>query len=184
MEQEAQKESGDTAATEPTSTVTTTSQLEEKPTTIGSNPEQTMVSEEQNMVSTTTTAGPDFSGVSAVQGARKRMEDRDVVVDDFNRYWKYAKCETPGVAVRDRHSFYAVFDGHDGVLAAEYAAERICQYATAAVDFSVNPLNAFANALRRIDKEFLEVVSGSSLHGCFSLFLCRCLLTCSWSYSI
>jgi hypothetical protein len=88
--------------------------------------------------------GSALSGFCAVQGKRTNMEDRDVVVDDFAAAFNSAAgvgtgagsggggagAETSAAlnpAGQQRHSFYAVFDGHDGVQAADFAAEHICQ---------------------------------------------------------
>lgn len=120
----------------------------------------------------TVAAAQQLSGVCAIQGSRSKMEDRDLSVDNFSAFWRPGTTPSTAPAAASaasvlsnpsmRHSFYAVFDGHDGVQAAQFAVERICRYATASPHFTDSPLDAFAAAIKTIDKEFLQLAADSN----------------------
>lgn len=91
-------------------------------------------------------------GLFATQGKRSSMEDRHVVVEPTK--------ESPFPACGSM--FYAVFDGHGGVSAADFVADRVHRYvfgiqADAGCEPSRVPPDgpALAEALRRVDREFL-----------------------------
>eukprot|EP00750_Incisomonas_marina_P012303 INCI16717.2.p1 GENE.INCI16717.2~~INCI16717.2.p1 ORF type:complete len:812 (+),score=122.23 INCI16717.2:342-2777(+) len=107
-----------------------------------------------------------LSGLCALRGKRTKMEDRDVTIDDFGTLSQDKSSgggATPPLVPsgQERHSFYAVFDGHDGVQAAQFAADHICEYATSSTHFADNPMQAFVEAIRRIDKEFLAIAAAA-----------------------
>jgi len=58
------------------------------------------------------------SGHTSLQGPRPTMEDRIIMLDDLNEHFQILSAQT-------NRAFYAVFDGHAGDEAAEYASQVV-----------------------------------------------------------
>jgi serine/threonine protein phosphatase PrpC len=58
------------------------------------------------------------SGHTSLQGPRPTMEDRVIMMDDLNEQYQILSAQT-------NRAFYAVFDGHAGDRAAEYASQIV-----------------------------------------------------------
>ena len=78
-------------------------------------------------------------GVASVQGMRDHMEDRYKIIHDLGN----------GV------SYYAVFDGHGGIQAAQYAADNLHKLIREDEAFPQNIGQATKNAIAKLDENFL-----------------------------
>ncbi|GAB0087386.1 PPM-type phosphatase domain-containing protein [Sergentomyia squamirostris] len=86
----------------------------------------------------------------AVKNGRRIMEDRHVVVDDFNGLF--------GVKAEDvqRTSFYAIFDGHGGLDAAAYSVSHLHYHLSESVHYPDAPAEAIKDAFTRTDEAFIQ----------------------------
>eukprot|EP00940_MAST-03C_sp_MAST-3C-sp2_P001820 g1820.t1 len=105
-------------------------------------------------------------GVSSVQGKRGKMEDVHVTIADLNR-----RLELGDVFKGRLQSFFAVYDGHSGIEAAQYAAERIHTCLVREKNFETDVSRALVDCFRRVDQEYLEKVRGDigdGKKGCYA----------------
>lgn len=79
---------------------------------------------------------------------RRFMEDRHVVIHDLNALY--------GTGNADQIGFYAVFDGHDGVLAASYGATHLPYKLSSNPTLKSDPVNSLIDAFRDVDKDFVQ----------------------------
>ena len=83
-----------------------------------------------------------------VKNTRRHMEDRHIVIDDFNAVF--------GIQDTDRTSYYAIFDGHGGTDAAAYSVAHLhCQIAKSA-HYPARPAEAMKEAFLITDEQFIE----------------------------
>lgn len=92
--------------------------------------------------------GSDVYGMWCAQGTRPHMEDAHVVLESLGEH-------IAGEAARAM-SLYAVYDGHAGSGAAEFAAETLHACALAHADFLTDPCRALAIACNTCDRLYLE----------------------------
>ena len=82
------------------------------------------------------------------------MEDRHVVLHDLKAYLPSALQGK--IDPLEHVSFYAVFDGHVGTDAADYAAAHLHELLVESSSYQVNPVQAFQEAFLTCDKDFEE----------------------------
>ena len=82
------------------------------------------------------------------------MEDRHVVLHDLKAYLPSALQGK--IDPLEHVSFYAVFDGHVGTDAADYAAAHLHELLVESSSYPVNPVQAFQEAFLTCDKDFEE----------------------------
>lgn len=94
-------------------------------------------------------------GVSAQQGRRSKMEDASLAVDSINGLWMGEEVvELPDVA-----AFYAVFDGHNGPHAAEFAREHLLTTVVTSETFPRDIEASLASAFLAVDQQYLAAIS-------------------------
>uniref|UniRef100_A0A023FJD7 Putative serine/threonine protein phosphatase n=1 Tax=Amblyomma cajennense TaxID=34607 RepID=A0A023FJD7_AMBCJ len=87
------------------------------------------------------------------------MEDRHLALPDLN----FAL----GLQGLPQCSYYAVFDGHAGVEAADYATAHLHRNIAAQPDFVTDPVNAMREGFKLTDRNFLQRSSKEGLKsGC------------------
>eukprot|EP01029_Cantina_marsupialis_P025269 TRINITY_DN6667_c0_g1_i2.p1 TRINITY_DN6667_c0_g1~~TRINITY_DN6667_c0_g1_i2.p1 ORF type:complete len:321 (-),score=67.49 TRINITY_DN6667_c0_g1_i2:156-1118(-) len=89
-------------------------------------------------------------GAHEIRGKRKYMEDRHAVVGNING--------DPNM------TFYAVFDGHGGALAAEYCVRRLCYNVVHNDYFPHSPKQALIGGFHETDKQFLQLAVQNRLN--------------------
>ncbi|KAH7956186.1 hypothetical protein HPB52_006696 [Rhipicephalus sanguineus] len=94
-----------------------------------------------------------------VRNNRRKMEDRHLALPDLNFVL--------GLQGLPQYSYYAVFDGHAGVEAADYASAHLHRNIAAQPDFVTNPVNAVREGFLLTDRNFLQRSSREGLKsGC------------------
>ncbi|XP_049520275.1 LOW QUALITY PROTEIN: uncharacterized protein LOC119446654 [Dermacentor silvarum] len=94
-----------------------------------------------------------------VRNNRRKMEDRHLALPDLN----FAL----GLQGLPQCSYYAVFDGHAGVEAADYATAHLHRNIAAQPDFVTDPVNAVREGFLLTDRNFLQRSSKEGLKsGC------------------
>lgn len=92
-------------------------------------------------------------------GNRSRMEDRHCAqmlpAPERSLADSASDMEAPQELLT---GFYAVFDGHNGTSAAQFAAEHMAQFLLSDSSFSNKPSVALVNSFLRSDHEFCEAV--------------------------
>ncbi|KAH6934518.1 hypothetical protein HPB50_024744 [Hyalomma asiaticum] len=97
--------------------------------------------------------------VHGVRNSRRKMEDRHLALPDLN----FAL----GLQGLPQYSYYAVFDGHAGVEAADYATAHLHRNIAAQPDFVTDPVNAVRQGFMLTDRNFLQRSSKEGLKsGC------------------
>ncbi|XP_018421531.1 PREDICTED: protein phosphatase 1F [Nanorana parkeri] len=89
-----------------------------------------------------------YVSAHAVRNTRRKMEDRHVTLLDFNQLFGI----TDGVA----RSYFAVFDGHGGLDAANYAATHVHVTVAGHEALMSDPARALKEAFQRTDAMFLK----------------------------
>ncbi|XP_068127671.1 protein phosphatase 1F [Hyperolius riggenbachi] len=84
----------------------------------------------------------------AIRNTRRKMEDRHVTILDFNQLFGF----TDGI----QRSYFAVFDGHGGVDAANYAASHVHSVVAHHEALVLDPARALKEAFQRTDVMFLK----------------------------
>jgi len=79
-----------------------------------------------------------------VQGRRDSMEDAHFVIDNF--------LEDPSKP----SALFAIFDGHGGRRAADFAAENFPTYLKSSLDSGIEPQEALRNAFLKTEEVYLE----------------------------
>ncbi|KAL1428321.1 hypothetical protein MTO96_002709 [Rhipicephalus appendiculatus] len=110
-----------------------------------------------------------------VRNNRRKMEDRHLALPDLN----FAL----GLQGLPQYSYYAVFDGHAGVEAADYATAHLHRNIAAQPDFVTDPVNAVREGFLLTDRNFLQRSSREGLKsGCTAVCcLVRKASPCPWS---
>ncbi|KAG0426690.1 hypothetical protein HPB47_026220 [Ixodes persulcatus] len=84
----------------------------------------------------------------AVRNNRRKMEDRHVTLPDLN-------CVLD-IQDAPQHSYYAVFDGHAGLEAANYATAHLHRNIVVQPDFLSDPVHAIHEGFAATDRNFLQ----------------------------
>uniref|UniRef100_A0A3Q4B1S8 Protein phosphatase 1E n=1 Tax=Mola mola TaxID=94237 RepID=A0A3Q4B1S8_MOLML len=84
--------------------------------------------------------------VHAIKNTRRKMEDKHVVLADFNQLF--------GIKDGVERAYYAVFDGHGGVDAATYAATHLHVALSKQEKLKSDTASAFKTAFKQIDDMF------------------------------
>ncbi|KAH0950289.1 hypothetical protein HN011_010658, partial [Eciton burchellii] len=95
--------------------------------------------------------------LGAIKNARRKMEDRHVVLHDLHTIFNIQDDTTA--------SYYAVFDGHGGQDAAAYCATHLHQYLVESVHYPTDPERALCDAFMTTDEQFLAKSSTQKLNG-------------------
>ncbi|XP_052075281.1 protein phosphatase 1F-like isoform X1 [Mytilus californianus] len=82
-----------------------------------------------------------------IKNTRRKMEDRHVLLPDLNTLFDLRHNE--------RQSFYAVFDGHAGIEAANYAAAHVPYHFVQSSAFPKDPEGALKAAFKSTDEKFI-----------------------------
>lgn len=91
---------------------------------------------------------PLLYSAKAVKNSRRYMEDRHVIIDDFNGLF--------GIKDNDRTSYYAIFDGHGGSEAAVYSVSHLHCEIAASKFYPEKPAEALREAFLVTDRKFIE----------------------------
>ncbi|XP_075424659.1 protein phosphatase 1F [Ascaphus truei] len=84
----------------------------------------------------------------AIRNTRRKMEDRHVVLPEFNQLF--------GIADGVGRAYFAVFDGHGGVDAANYAATHVHVNVARHEGLEQDPGRALRESFQRTDATFLR----------------------------
>ncbi|XP_032686557.1 serine-rich adhesin for platelets-like [Odontomachus brunneus] len=95
--------------------------------------------------------------VGATRNARRKMEDRHVVLHDLHTIFN---IQDDTIA-----NYYAVFDGHGGQDAAAYCATHLHQYLVESVHYPTDPERALRDAFLTADAQFIAKSSTLRLNG-------------------
>ncbi|XP_014480345.1 PREDICTED: mucin-19-like isoform X2 [Dinoponera quadriceps] len=95
--------------------------------------------------------------VGATRNARRKMEDRHVVLHDLHTIFN---IQDDTIA-----NYYAVFDGHGGQDAAAYCATHLHQYLVESVHYPTDPERALRDAFLTTDAQFIAKSSTRRLNG-------------------
>ncbi|XP_065595361.1 protein phosphatase 1F [Cyrtonyx montezumae] len=85
--------------------------------------------------------------IHAIRNARRRMEDRHVVLTEFNQLF--------GLADGIDRAYFAIFDGHGGVDAANYSATHLHVNVGLHEEIVKNPAEALKCSFQKTDEMFL-----------------------------
>ncbi|XP_068013376.1 protein phosphatase 1F isoform X3 [Melanerpes formicivorus] len=85
--------------------------------------------------------------VYAIRNTRRKMEDRHVLLPEFNQLF--------GLADEVDRAYFAVFDGHGGVDAADYSATHLHVNVGLHKEFVKNPAEALKCSFQKTDEMFL-----------------------------
>ncbi|XP_002931930.1 protein phosphatase 1F [Xenopus tropicalis] len=86
--------------------------------------------------------------VHAIRNTRRKMEDRHVILQDFNMLF--------GIKDSIPRSYFAVFDGHGGVDAANYASTYVHVNVARHEGLEQDPAQALRESFQRTDAMFLK----------------------------
>ncbi|MCJ8742167.1 hypothetical protein PDJAM_G00078900 [Pangasius djambal] len=95
------------------------------------------------------------TSIHAIKNMRRKMEDRHVIIPDFNTLFNLQDQE--------EQAFFAVFDGHGGVDAATYAANHLHVNLVRQEMFSQDPGEALYRAFKLTDERFVQKASRENL---------------------
>uniref|UniRef100_A0A8C1VDF6 Protein phosphatase 1E n=1 Tax=Cyprinus carpio TaxID=7962 RepID=A0A8C1VDF6_CYPCA len=95
------------------------------------------------------------TSIHAIKNMRRKMEDKHVVIPDFNTLFNLQDQE--------EQAFYAVFDGHGGVDAAIYAANHLHVNLVRQEMFSQDPGEALCHCFKLTDERFIQKASREKL---------------------
>lgn len=104
-------------------------------------------------------------GLAAAQGPRKTMEDAAVAHSSLSATLIDCRsAELPDI-LPEVTALYAVFDGHSGSHAAEFASERILQGVTASGHFPRDIGASLTEAFVQIDQDYLTAINDTGTTG-------------------
>ncbi|XP_044131488.1 protein phosphatase 1F [Bufo gargarizans] len=89
-----------------------------------------------------------YVSIHAIRNTRRKMEDRHVSILEFNQLFGF----TDGV----ERSYFAIFDGHGGLDAANYAASHVHVMVARHEALMSDPARALKEAFQRTDAMFLK----------------------------
>jgi hypothetical protein len=87
----------------------------------------------------------------AIKNSRRKMEDRHAVCVDINSLF--------GLKEYPPQAYYAVFDGHVAVEAADYASVHVLPNIVRHPDFQTDPVSALRGGILTTDQRFCQIVS-------------------------
>lgn len=90
------------------------------------------------------------SYVHAIKNTRRKMEDKHVLLPEFNHRFGFPKDYPCSQA------FFAVYDGHSGVDASNYAATHLHCHLARNSNISEDPAQALKEAFEKTDECFVE----------------------------
>jgi hypothetical protein len=85
----------------------------------------------------------------AIKNTRRKMEDRHAVCVDINSLFGLQDCSP--------QSYYAVFDGHVAVDAADYASVHLLPNVVRHPDFHTDPASALRGGILTTDQRFCKI---------------------------
>ncbi|CAK6973154.1 protein phosphatase 1E [Scomber scombrus] len=88
------------------------------------------------------------TSIHAIKNMRRKMEDKHIIIPDFNTLFNLQDLE--------EQAFFAVFDGHGGVDAANYAANQLHVNLVHQESFSQDPSDALCRAFKVTDERFVK----------------------------
>uniref|UniRef100_T1IXX6 PPM-type phosphatase domain-containing protein n=1 Tax=Strigamia maritima TaxID=126957 RepID=T1IXX6_STRMM len=100
----------------------------------------------------------------AVKNTRRRMEDKHVLIPDLNIFF--------GLEDKSPQGFFAIFDGHAGTEAANYASVHLHHHIVRHPDYSVDIHAAVKDGFKKTDDLFIEKCKRENLK-------CGCTAICS-----
>ncbi|XP_058482505.1 protein phosphatase 1E isoform X2 [Solea solea] len=95
------------------------------------------------------------TSIHAIKNMRRKMEDRHVIIPDFNSLFN--------IQDQEEQAFFAVFDGHGGVDAAIYAANHLHVNLVHEESFSQDPSEALCRAFKVTDERFVKKAKRENL---------------------
>ncbi|TRY99732.1 hypothetical protein DNTS_033603, partial [Danionella cerebrum] len=95
------------------------------------------------------------TSIHAIKNMRRKMEDKHVVIPDFNTLFNLQDQE--------EQAFFAVFDGHGGVDAANYAANHLHVNLVRQETFSQDAGEALCRSFKLTDERFIQKASRENL---------------------
>nr|XP_057943719.1 protein phosphatase 1E [Doryrhamphus excisus]XP_057943720.1 protein phosphatase 1E [Doryrhamphus excisus]XP_057943721.1 protein phosphatase 1E [Doryrhamphus excisus] len=95
------------------------------------------------------------TSIHAIKNMRRKMEDRHVIIPDFNTLFN--------IQDQEEQAFFAVFDGHGGVDAAIYAANHLHVNLSRQESLSQDPGEALRRAFKITDEHFVKKASRENL---------------------
>nr|XP_061801557.1 protein phosphatase 1E-like [Nerophis lumbriciformis] len=95
------------------------------------------------------------TSIHAIKNMRRKMEDRHVIIPDFNTLFN--------IQDQEEQAFFAVFDGHGGVDAAIYAANHLHVNLARQDSLSQDPGEALRRAFKITDEHFVKKASRENL---------------------
>ncbi|XP_072034099.1 protein phosphatase 1F-like isoform X2 [Amphiura filiformis] len=85
--------------------------------------------------------------IHAIKNTRRKMEDKHVIIPDLNTLFNFKDSKTRG--------FYAVYDGHGGIEAANFTAAHLHCHVVKQPEFKEDPSSALAKGFRAVDDAFI-----------------------------
>ncbi|XP_075072377.1 protein phosphatase 1F [Mixophyes fleayi] len=95
-----------------------------------------------------TTKRQSYTSIHAIRNTRRKMEDRHVALLEFNQLF--------GITDGVERSYFAVFDGHGGLDAANYAATHVHVMVARHEALVSDPAQALKESFQRTDAMFLK----------------------------
>ncbi|KAM9455432.1 protein phosphatase 1E [Clarias gariepinus] len=95
------------------------------------------------------------TSIHAIKNMRRKMEDRHVIIPDFNMLFNLQDQE--------EQAYFAVFDGHGGVDAATFAANHLHVNLVRQETFSQDPGDALRRAFKLTDERFVQKASRENM---------------------
>lgn len=92
-------------------------------------------------------AAPRYA-VTAIKNHRRKMEDRHIIIDDFNTLF--------GIEHPERTGYYGIFDGHAGAEAASYSIAQLHINIAESSYYPKEPAKALYEAIEKTDINFLK----------------------------
>eukprot|EP01134_Creolimax_fragrantissima_P000403 CFRG0403T1 len=102
--------------------------------------------------------------VYADQGKRQTMEDKHVCISDLNAMFLFEDLPP--------QAFFAIYDGHGGIEAADYARNHLHVNLVNHPEFKTDVIKALQESFKKTDNDFLIVAERESI-----LSGCTCIVT-------
>ncbi|KFW80897.1 Protein phosphatase 1F, partial [Manacus vitellinus] len=94
--------------------------------------------------------------IHAIRNTRRKMEDRHVLLPEFNQLFGLCLLLSPSLQKDDvDRAYFAVFDGHGGVDAANYSATHLHVNVGLHEEIVKNPAEALKCSFQKTDEMFL-----------------------------